>query len=102
MFTDTLNADTSSRRQNKHGQAFGTSFGWARADGLKAKSEAHKALSILHERDNVPDTMVMDGSNEQTLGSFQQKCGKIDIHIHEIELCSQWANAVEGQVRELK
>ena len=102
MFTGTLNANTSSRRQNKHGQAFGTSFGWARAHGLKNKSKAHKALSILAKRDGVPDTMVVDGSKEQTLGESRRKCRQINVCIQQIEPCSQWANAAEGQVRELK
>jgi len=84
MFTDTLNADTSSRRQNKHGQAFGTSCGWAKAHGLKNKSKAHKALLILAKRDGVPDTMVVDGSKEQTLGEFRKKCGQMFVCAQEI------------------
>jgi len=84
MFTDTLNANTLSRRQNEHSQVFGTSCGWARAHGLKTNSKAHKALSILAKRDGVPDTMVVDGSKEQTLGEFRKKCGQMFVCVQEI------------------
>ena len=103
MFTDTLNTVTLSRRQNQHSQVFGTSHGWTRAHGLKTKSEAHKALSILAKRDGVADTiMVMDGFKEQTLGEFRRKCGQIYVFVQQMEPHSQWANATEEQVRELK
>ena len=84
MFTDTLDVVTSSRRQSEHGQAFGTGCGWARAHGFKSKSKAHKALLILAKRDGVPDTMVMDGSKEQTLGKFRKKCGQMFVYVQEI------------------
>jgi hypothetical protein len=73
MCTDTLYAKTvTSMRGNKHAQIFATRFGWCRAFPLKAKSEAHKAVSTLFTQDGVPNVMVMDGAREQTLGNFRK------------------------------
>jgi hypothetical protein len=103
MYTDTLDAKTvTSKRGNKYAQIFATRFGWYRAFPLKAKSEAHEAVSILFARDGVPNTMVMDGAKEQTLGDFRRKCREASSHIKQTEPHSPWMNMAENGVRELK
>ncbi len=103
MYTDTLDAKTvMSKRGNKYAQIFATRFGWYRAFPLKAKSEAHQAVSILFARDGVPNVMVMDGAREQTLGDFRRKCREAGCHIKQTEPYSPWMSAAENGVRELK
>jgi hypothetical protein len=103
MYTDTLDAKTvTSKRGNKYAQIFATRFGWYRAFPLKAKSEAHEAVSTLFARDGVPNVMVMNGAKEQTLGDFCRKCHEASCHIRQTEPHSPWMNMAENGVRELK
>ena len=46
--------------------------------------------------------MVMDGSKEQTLGSFRKKCQDPDLHIKHTETYSTWKLQAGGNIRELK
>ena len=63
MHADTLDAkNVTSKRGNKHAQIFATQFGWHRGFPLKAKSEAHEAVSVLLARGGLPNAMVMDGA----------------------------------------
>ena len=92
-----------SKRGNKYAQVFATRFGWYRgAFPLKTKSEAHEAVSILFARDGVPNTIVMDGVKEQTLGDFRRKCREASCHIKQTEPHSPWMDMAENGVRELK
>ena len=45
---------------------------------MKRKVDAHETLSLLFNRYGVPPKMVMDGSKEQTLGSFRKECQEAD------------------------
>jgi hypothetical protein len=101
-FTDTLFAGTPSCSENKCAQAYSTSFGWARAHPITRKGEAHETLSLLFHRDGVPLTMVFDGSKEQCKGDFKRKLHKADCHTRQTEPYSQWQQAAEGCIRELK
>jgi hypothetical protein len=99
MYTDTLDAKlVTSKRGNKYAQIFATRFGWYRALPLKAKSEAHEAVSTLFARDGVPNVMVMDGAKEQTLGDFRRKCREASCHIRQTEPHSPWMNMAENAV----
>jgi hypothetical protein len=69
---------------------------------MKAKLEAHEAVSLLFARDGAPINMVMDGSKEQTLGEFRRKCRKASCQIKQTENDTPWSNAAENGVRELK
>ena len=71
VFTDNMFASTVSRQGNKMAQIYSTSFGWARAHPMKRKGEVHETLSLMFHRDEVPPTMVTDGSKEQTRGDFR-------------------------------
>ncbi len=78
MFTDTMFFDMYSRCNNKWAQVFTSDFGWVRLYTMKTKGKAHEALSMMSQCEGVLSTMVMDGSNEHTLGRFSQKI--VDAH----------------------
>ena len=52
---------------------------------MKRKGDAHESLSLFFKRDGVTHKRVMDGSKEQTLGSFNNKCQEADCHIKQAE-----------------
>ena len=56
-FIDTLCSNTTSRRNNKCAQIFATADGWCRAFPMSKKSQAHKGLSLLLQREGAPNTM---------------------------------------------
>ena len=100
VFTDTLKAGTISRRGNQYAQIYTTGFHWNRVHPMKLKSDAHKTVSLLFQRDGVPPDMIMDGSKEQTLGRFRDKCQEADCRIKQTEPYSPWQNAAESAIRE--
>jgi hypothetical protein len=63
-------------------------------------SECPDALDLLHHRDGVPDTMVVDGAFVGT--RYKQKTRQADSHFKQTEPYSPWQNAAEGMIRELK
>jgi hypothetical protein len=87
MHADTLDAKTvTSMQGHKHAQIFATRFGWCCAFPIKAKSEAHEAVSTLFARDGAPNVMAMlDGARELTLGNFRKKCREASCHIKQTE-----------------
>ncbi|KAI2510528.1 Reverse transcriptase (RNA-dependent DNA polymerase) [Fragilaria crotonensis] len=84
-FTDTLISNTVSRRNNKYAQIFATSDGWCRAYPMSKKSMAHEGLSLLFQREGVPNTIIMDGAREQTMGLFRKKCREVSVHVKQTE-----------------
>ncbi len=101
-FTDTLISNTTSRRNNKYAQVFATSDGWCRAYPMSKKSLAHEGLSLLFQREGVPNVMVMDGAREQTMGLFRKKCREVGTRVRQTEPHTPWSNAAEAAIRELK
>ncbi|KAI2495111.1 Reverse transcriptase (RNA-dependent DNA polymerase) [Fragilaria crotonensis] len=101
-FTDTLISNTPSRRNNKYAQIFATADGWCRAYPMERKSEAHEGLSLLFQREGVPNTIIMDGAREQTMGIFRKKCREAGVHVKQTEPHTPWSNAAEAAIRELK
>ena len=69
---------------------------------MRTKSEAHEALSLLHQREGVPNVMVMDGAKEQIMGTFRKKCRQAGSHVKQTEPYTPWSNAAESTIRELK
>ena len=102
MFTDTFVTEVKSRRGNTCCQVFGTKNGWKRAFPMRAKSEAHEALSLLFQRDGVPVKIIMDGAKEQVMGKFRKKCREAGSHVHQLEPHTPWANFAETCNKELK
>jgi hypothetical protein len=81
MFTYTMYSTILSRKQNKAAQIFWTYFGFVRAFPMKLESEVHDELSLLFNRDEVPNVMVMDGAKAQTEGEFRRKLRDACCHI---------------------
>jgi hypothetical protein len=102
VFTDTLITNVISKRMNRYAQVFVTSYGWCRVFPMRKKSDAHEALSLLFKRDGVPPKIICDGSLEQVKGRFNQKTREADCWTKQIEPYSQWQNAAEGGIREVK
>ena len=69
---------------------------------MKWKGDAHEKPSLFFKRDGVAPNMVIDGSKENTLGSFMKKCQEADFHIKQTELYSPWQIQAEGTTGELK
>jgi hypothetical protein len=91
-----------SRQNKKSAQIFCTDFGFVRAFPLKKEKEAHEALSLLFDRDVVPNVMVVDGAKAQFEGGFRRKLCDVGCHIKQTEPHTQSSNMGEGDVRELK
>jgi hypothetical protein len=102
MFTNTMFSKVKSKHGNTCAQVFLTAEGWARVYPMKKKSEAHEALSLLHQQEGVPNIMVMDSSKEQLLGKFGHKCRQAGSHVKQTKPYTPWLNAVEGVIREVK
>ena len=102
MFTDTLQSGTLSRRQNLYAQAYVIPPNWTKAYAMKTKGDAHHTLSSILRDVGAPDTLVMDGSKEQTLGEFRKKCRDAGVHVHQTEPHSPWQDRAELTIRELK
>jgi len=68
---------------------------------IRTKGDAHKALSQLVQDVGVPNTIIMDGSKEQTMGEFRRKARQMDCRIRQTEPYSPWQNAAESTIREV-
>ncbi len=68
---------------------------------MTQKVESHKTLSLLFHHDDVPPTMIFDGSKEQFQGKFKHKFCKSDCHARQTEPYSLWQQAAEGCIRKL-
>ena len=69
---------------------------------MKKNSEAQEALALLFKRDVVPNNMIVDVSMEQTQGGFKKKCREVYCRLEPLEPASQWVNAAESCIRDLK
>ena len=68
VFADTMKAGNVSRRGNWYAQVYSTEFFWSIAHPMKRKGDSHETLSLFFNRYSVPPKMVMDVSEDQTLG----------------------------------
>ncbi len=73
IISDTLFAGSVSQQGNKMAQAYATSFGWAHAQPMKCKGDAHETLSLVFQCNGVPPTMVTNDFKGQTKGEFCRK-----------------------------
>jgi hypothetical protein len=69
---------------------------------MTRKGEAHETLSLLFHHDGVPLTIVFDDLKEQCQGDFKMKLREADCHARQTEPYSQWQQATEECIRELK
>lgn len=102
MYTDTMKAETKSKRQNVYAQVYTIPPGWIKAYAMKTKGDAHETLSEVLRDVGAPEKLVMDGSLEQTLGNFRKKARDAGCKIMQTEPYSPWSNQAELAIRELK
>ncbi len=57
---------------------------------MTRKGEAHETLSLVFQRDGVPQMMIFDGSKEQTTADFKRKLWEADCHGRQTEPYSPW------------
>ena len=69
---------------------------------MKLKSEAHKDLSLLFQQGGVPPAMLCENAKEIVLGEFNKKLKEALCHLKQIEPFTQWSNAAEQEIKELK
>ena len=69
---------------------------------MEKTSKAPETLALLFRRNGVPNTMIVDGSMEQTQGDFKKKCREVDCRLKQLEPASQWGNTAESCTRELQ
>ena len=102
LFTDTLFSQQPSLQGNKCTEVLATENGWVQVYLLKKKLEAHDALSLLFQHEDVPNVMVIDGALAQVQGELRQKCRQAAIHVKQAEPHMPWSNSAESAIHELK
>jgi hypothetical protein len=102
LYGDLLESKVLSRRMNKYSHIFAADNGWCRAYGLKKKSEAPEALSVLFNRDGVPPVMIVDGGRELVSDDYKKRVREAGSEHRQTLPRSQWMNTAEGSIRELK
>ena len=103
MFTDRLEASVCSWfRQNRYAQVFATAFGWCCVYPMRKRRDAHHGLSLMAAQDDIPPHLIMDGSEEQTIGEFRKKARMFGSHIKQSKPYSPWQIMAEGAIIELK
>ncbi len=64
IFTFMMFSNTYLQRKDKCAQLLSTNFRWVHVYPMKIKGETHEALSLMLQHENMPQSMVMDGSKE--------------------------------------
>jgi hypothetical protein len=65
-------------------------------------SQVHEGLSLLFQREGVPNTLIMDGAKEQVTGKFRKKCREAGARVRQTEPHTPWSNMAEAAIREQK
>ena len=102
-YTDTMFSKIPSL-SNKHtcAQVYCTEFDWTKVYPMKAKSEAHYTLDMLHHQFGAFRVMIPDNAKELTQGAFRDKLRKAGTVIAPVEAYSPNQNRAESAIRELK
>ena len=121
-------ASTVSRRSNRCACVYATDYGWARAFPMASRYEAHKILSLLFARDDVPPicicdnakemiqgklsllfardgvlpVCICDNAKEMIQGKFYQKLKNAACHLKHLDTYTLWSNASEREIKELE
>ncbi len=69
---------------------------------MKTKGKEHKALSLMFQCKVAPQSIVMDGSKEPTLGKFCWKLVDAHCQLKQTEPYSPLQNATKREIKELK
>ena len=81
---------------------FATDFGWSQVYGMATKSDAHDTLSLLFQRNGVPNQLIVDSAKELRKEESGQKCREAFCYLKGTEPYSPWQNAAERENKELK
>ena len=102
IFSDVMFASTVSRRGNRCAQAYPTDFGWAIAFPMASRNEAHETLTLLVAGNGILSACICEYAKEMIKGKFYQKFKDAACQLKQLEPCTQWPNAAERQIKELK
>jgi len=83
-------------------QIYCTDFEWTKAYPMRAKSEAHLTLDMLHHQYGAFRVMIPDNAKELTEGAFRDKLRRAGTIIAPIEAYTPNQNRAESSIRELK
>ena len=102
--TDTMDGRCTSIEGNKYAQVFANKSYFARLYPMDRKSKAGDALRLFCQEFGVPDSLIFDGSKEQTCKGTefmkQVRTHNINYHVSEPGMHNQ--NPVEGVIREIR
>ena len=103
MYTDTLIAAVKSRRGNTVAQVWADGLGYSLFYPLESKALAYTTVPMMVQDLNaIPAVIVSDGSKEQKSSEFRNEVNRIRSRQHTTEPYSQWQNASEREIREIK
>lgn len=102
MYVDFLQGGCVSKRGFKYMLVFCTPFEWVRVFPLERRSQAHEALSMLHQRYGVPRRLITDNAKEFVQGEFARKARQAGSQLVSVEPYTQRHNRAESQICELK
>ena len=66
------------------------------------RSEAHKTLSLLFARDDVPPACVCNSAKEMIQGNCLQKLKDATCQLKQLKTYIPWLNAAEREIYKLK
>ena len=97
-----MKTSVKSHHSNWYAQIYAHQNQWCKAYLMKQKGDADEMLSLLFAHDSVCNTLIKDGSGEQTMVEFRIKARQADCHIKQMEPYSPCQNAAEHAIKELK
>ena len=104
VYTDTMDGRYQTLDGNRHAQIFATSYNFVVAYPMERKTDAGEALKRFIADFGVPDTIISDGSQEQTgkRTVFQDQVRKHHIDHQQAEPYRHNQSKVEGVIREAR
>ena len=91
-----------SRRGFSCMQLFVTDKGFVFVVGMRSKSQVPQACKLFFKKVGLPDTIICDGSKEQTQGETKKMCDSYGTTIRRLEKNTPWANRAELYIGLLK
>ena len=78
-------------------QIFATDVGWSCSFTMKLNSEAHEALLILFQWDEVPPAIICNNAKEMIQGEFNKKLKEASCHLRKTEPFTPWLNKAKRE-----
>ena len=95
MYTDMMFHKVKSLQGNKCAQIFCTDFEWCHAFPLPKKSQAHEALTIIHQHFGAPAKMIADNTPKLSEGKFARKSKHAGTDLTTVKPYTQEYNCAE-------